>query len=333
MPAPVTSPLESSATSPGVGTPAAGLVPAPHRRGHGRQRRRGQPMDETRPRPRASGPPAPFPARARPPRVCRPVSPLARAPAPGRRNLRLSRPALDPRARGRRHSPRMWRLVPSGPRQPAPQGPPVESPTADAPRAATRRSGHGPLASGHVTGPQPGAEARGHTLLCVDASGFCPWPSVVRTSAPVGHPPLVQEWYTRDHLSAISASSPAATRDGAGQARPLPAEDVVACREQLRREVPGRLVILWDGAPMHRRRVVTACLAHGAAARLHVERLPADAPELNPGEGLWAHLQGVERRHVCCCDLPRLRRALREAVTRVRRKPRVIEGFFRGAKL
>jgi transcriptional regulator with XRE-family HTH domain len=70
-----------------------------------------------------------------------------------------------------------------------------------------------------------------------------------------------------------------------------------------------------------------------AAQRLHVERLPAYAPKLNPGEGLWGHLQGVERRHLCCFDLPHLRRELRDAVKRVRRKPRVIAGFFQGAKL
>ena len=30
----------------------------------------------------------------------------------------------------------------------------------------------------------------------------------MRTDAPVGHTPLLREWWTRDHLSAISALSP-----------------------------------------------------------------------------------------------------------------------------
>jgi transposase len=184
-----------------------------------------------------------------------------------------------------------------------------------------------------LAGHQQGAEAQGHTILCVAESGFYPLPSVVRTYAPVGHTPILQEWDTRDHLSAISAISPEARRSFACQARPLKSEDVVAFLEHLLREVPGRLVIIWDGAPIHRSRVVTAFLANGAAARLHVERLPAYAPELNPGEGLWAHVTGVELRHVCCFDLPHLRRELRDAVKQVRRKPRVSEGFFRGAKL
>jgi len=184
-----------------------------------------------------------------------------------------------------------------------------------------------------LAGHQKGAQAQQQTIFFVDESGFYPLPSVVRTYAPVGHTPILREWWTRDHLSAIGAISPQAKLYFACQDRPINSEDVVAFLEHLLREVAGRLVIIWDGAPIHRRHVVKAFLANGAAARLHVERLPAYAPELNPGEGLWAHLKGVELRNLGCFDLAHLRRELRDAVKRVRRKPRIIEGFFRGAKL
>ena len=117
------------------------------------------------------------------------------------------------------------------------------------------------------------------------------------------------------------------------QDRPLNADDVVGLLEHLRREVPGRLVIIWAGAPIHRRRTVRQLLTNGASQRLHLARLPAYAPELNPGEGLWQQLNGVERRHVGCFNLPHLRHELRDAGKRVRRKPRLIKSFFRGAKL
>jgi hypothetical protein len=64
----------------------------------------------------------------------------------------------------------------------------------------------------------------------------------------------------------------------------LNSADVVAFLEHLLREVPGRMVIIWDGAPIHRSHMIKAFLANGAAQRLHLERLPAYAPELNPGE-------------------------------------------------
>jgi transposase len=92
-------------------------------------------------------------------------------------------------------------------------------------------------------------------------------------------------------------------------------------------------VVIWDGAPIHRGQAIKDFLTNGAAQRLHVERLPAYAPELKPGEGLWAHLKGVELRHVCCFDIRHLRHELCDAVKPVRRKPRIIKGCFSAAKL
>jgi transposase len=184
-----------------------------------------------------------------------------------------------------------------------------------------------------VARDQKGAEAQQQTILFLDESGFYPLPSVVRTYAPVGQTPILREWCTRDHLSAISAISPEGKLYFHSQDRAIDSADIVMFLEHLLREVPGRMVIIWDGAPIHRSHMIKEFLANGAAQRLHLERLPAYAPELNPGEGLWQQLKGVELRNVCCFHLPQLRRELRDAVKRVRRKPYLIHGFFRGAKL
>src|SRR5581483_9188041 len=52
--------------------------------------------------------------------------------------------------------------------------------------------------------------------------------------------------------------------------------------------------VIWDGAPIHRAQVVKDFLAHGGAARIWLEQLPAYAPELNPDEGIWNCLKRVE---------------------------------------
>ena len=184
-----------------------------------------------------------------------------------------------------------------------------------------------------MAGPQKGAQEQQQRIFFIDESGFYPLPSVVRTHAPVGPTPILREWWTRDHLSAISALSPGGTLYVLSQDHALNSADVVAFLEHLWREVSGRLVMIWDGAPIHRSHAIKACLANGAAQRLHVERLPAYAPELNPGEGLWPQLTGVELRNVCCVDIPHLRGELRDAVKRVRRKPRILMGCFQGAGL
>jgi transposase len=180
---------------------------------------------------------------------------------------------------------------------------------------------------------QKGAEAQQQTTLFLDESGFYPLPSVARTYAPVGQTPLLREWCTRDHLSAISAISPEGQLYFQSQNCALDSSDVVAFLEHLLREVSGRMVLIWDGAPIHRSQVIKDFLANGAAQRLHLERLPAYAPELNPGESLWQQLKGVELRNVCCFNIPHLTHELRDAVKRVRRKVRLIKSFFQGAKL
>jgi transposase len=156
---------------------------------------------------------------------------------------------------------------------------------------------------------------------------------VVRTYAPVGQTPVLREWWTRDHLSAISAISPEGQLYFRSQDHAINSDDVVAFLEHLLREVPRQMVIIWDGAPIHRSQLIKEFLANGAAHRLHVERLPAYAPELNPGEGIWQQLKGVELRNLCCWHLPHLRHELRDAAKRVRRKPRIVQGCFKGAKL
>jgi transposase len=240
---------------------------------------------------------------------------------------------LDPHPDGRRDSGRMWHLLPPCPDQPCVPGHPVESATARTAGPSARRGGNRARARRDLAGHQTGAEAQQQTILLVDESGFYPLPSVVRTYAPVGQTPILREWYARDHLSAISAISPEGTRSCHSQDHAMNSADVVTFLEHLLREVPSRMVVIWDGAPIHRSHVVKACLANGASHRIHLEPLPAYAPELNPGEGLWQQLTGVERRHVCGLDIPHLRGELRDAVQRVRRTPRILKGCFQGAGL
>ena len=63
--------------------------------------------------------------------------------------------------------------------------------------------------------------------------------------------------------------------------------DVVSFLRHLLRHIPGKLLVLWDRAPIHCSKVVKKFLAQGAAKRIHLEQLPAYAPGLNPDEGIW----------------------------------------------
>ena len=163
----------------------------------------------------------------------------------------------------------------------------------------------------------------------MDQSGFYLLPAVVRTYAPVGQTPVLHEQLSRDHLSVISAISLEGKLYMMEQERAFKGEDVVRFLRRLLRQVPGKLLVIWDGSPIHRSRAVKDFLASGAASRVQLERLPGYAPDLNPDEGVWKHLKYVELKNLCCESLSELKVELRKAKERLRRKRDVILGCIR----
>jgi transposase len=169
----------------------------------------------------------------------------------------------------------------------------------------------------------------GRTIVFCDQSGFYLLPMVVRSYAPVGKTPILKEYLTRDHLSAMSGI----TLDGKlymkEQQRAFKGEDVVRFLKHLMRQIEGKLLIIWDGSPIHRGGAVKNFLASGAARRVQLEQLPGYAPDLNPDEGIWKHLKCVELKNLCCESLSELKIELRKAKERLRHKRDVILGCIR----
>jgi hypothetical protein len=129
-----------------------------------------------------------------------------------------------------------------------------------------------------VAFPQKGALNEGRTIVFADQSGFYLLPMVVRTYAPVGKTPVLKEKLTRDHLSAMSAI----TLDGklymTFQERAFKGEDAIRFLKHLVRQIPGKLLLIWDGSPINRGGAVKDFLASGTASRLQLEQLPGYAP-------------------------------------------------------
>ena len=99
----------------------------------------------------------------------------------------------------------------------------------------------------------------------------------------------------------------------------------------LKRHFRGRpVVLIWDGLGAHKSRRMTGYLAT-QQAWLHVERLPAYAPELNPVELLWGNLKRRELANLCPPDIGALRRPVRAGCGRIRRQPALAFAFLRHA--
>jgi transposase len=167
-------------------------------------------------------------------------------------------------------------------------------------------------------------------VVWVDEAAFYLLAGVVRTYAPRGHTPVLHVPLTRKHLSVISGITLTGQLLTGMQTHAFEGPDVVRFLQHLARHLHSKLLVIWDGAPIHYNTAITTFLA-GTAGQLAVEQLPGYAPDLNPDEGVWDHLKHVELRNVSCHDFQELRMAVGRAIARLRHKPEVIRGFIEHA--
>jgi len=180
--------------------------------------------------------------------------------------------------------------------------------------------------------PEKGAQRSGATIAFADEAAFYLLPGVVRTWARVGRTPVLKTPTRYGHLSVASAITTCGRLVTQVRDSTFHGEAIVGFLKHLLREIPGKVVLVWDGARIHHCAEVKAFLKADAARRLRLVRLPAYAPELNPDEGIWRWLKR-ELGNVCCRDFTELRYELRLAIQRLHRRPGIIRACFDKAGL
>lgn len=172
------------------------------------------------------------------------------------------------------------------------------------------------------------------TLVFIDESGFYLLPGIVKTYGPKGKTPVIDKWLSRDHLSVMAGFTPEGKLYTLGRPESLSSSHSVAFLEHLLRQTRTRLLVIWDGSPIHRWGAVREYLSGPGGKRVHVGALPGYAPDLSPwDQGGWHHLKHVEMRNLSCMDLEELHLELHLAIGRLRQKPRLIHSFFAAAGL
>lgn len=175
------------------------------------------------------------------------------------------------------------------------------------------------------------AVAEQRTLVWVDEAGFRLLPSRMRTYAPCGHTLCLRVPLTHDRLSVISGVTHTGRLFTWVRETAFDGPGIVRFLRHLLANITGAVTVIWDGLGIHRGHAVKQFLADGAAARLHLERLPSYAPDTNADEGVWRYLKRVELRNVCCRTRAELRTHLRLAIMRLRTKRAVLMSFIRHA--
>ena len=104
--------------------------------------------------------------------------------------------------------------------------------------------------------------------------------------------------------------------------------DAAEFLRHLLRHVEHKILLLWDGCPIHRSKEIKKFLDEENKGRIHMERMPSYSPELNPDEGVWQYMKCVLLKNVCCPDLKTLTKKVRGAIRTLRRRKSVILSFF-----
>jgi transposase len=177
------------------------------------------------------------------------------------------------------------------------------------------------------------------TLVFLDEAGFLLTPLVRRTLAPRGCTPILPAWQRHDRISAISCVTLAANADQPELYFELlpaglnvQAEDIVAFLQELRRQLPGPLTMVWDRHTIHSRsRLVQAWLA--GQGDVVLEDLPGYAPALNPDEMVWAWLKYGRLANLSVRDVTELRDHLTTELEWAAFDRELLAGFFNHASL
>jgi hypothetical protein len=106
---------------------------------------------------------------------------------------------------------------------------------------------------------------------------------------------------------------------------------VVSFLKNLLKELPGRVIIVWDRSVSHRSKKVQALRTNNP--RLHCSFLPPYAPELNPVEYVWSYTKMNPLANVTAMDVAELATGTRRSVRSIQKKQRLLRSFIRASGL
>lgn len=182
-----------------------------------------------------------------------------------------------------------------------------------------------------MAGNKKKARQQRRMIVFIDESGLSTRPTRVRTWALRGQTPLLQETFNWKSLSIIGGLALLRFYFQIHKGS-IKGPQVVEFLQHLQRHIPGKILILWDGASIHRSALVRDYLA-SIKGRIVVERLPAYAPELNPVEYMWGHLKTHEIANLLVTHAWELSMEATAALRKMRRRPSIITACYAQAEL
>jgi transposase len=166
--------------------------------------------------------------------------------------------------------------------------------------------------------------------MFIDETGFSFRAKTGATWAPRGQPPVLRRVSKRRELSTVIGLTLSGRIYKRHFEHAICGDDVVVTLRHFQHHIPGPLIIIWDRLNAHRAAVVKEYVR--AHPEIEVHWLPPYAPDLNPEEGCHGNVK-QHLRNALPTGLIRLRAGVDRGFARLRRRPDLILGFFRHAKL
>ena len=174
--------------------------------------------------------------------------------------------------------------------------------------------------------------------MLIDESGFFLNPLVRRTRAPKGQTPILPSWGRhRDKVSVAAAVSvsPGGRHLGlywhADPKSYVTAETMVKFLRDLLRHLRGKVIVIWEGGSSHKGPLIRELCAR--CPRLHLERLPAYAPDLNPVEQVWSYLKHARLANFVPKHVQHLDEVVRSQLHALAQAPALLKQLWKGSKL
>lgn len=178
---------------------------------------------------------------------------------------------------------------------------------------------------------------RGH-LVFIDECGFMLAPIVRRTWAPRGRTPVIKVAEPHGRISVIGALTISPARSNFGFHFHLLSDNanfhgkfIVEFLEMIRCRIRRPIIVIWDQIPIHQSHPVEHYLQ--CHPDVHVEPFPPYAPELNPVDYVWAYIKYGRLANFCPSSLIELRERVTAELSRVKKRPDLLNSFFRATGL
>lgn len=194
------------------------------------------------------------------------------------------------------------------------------------------------METGNLGRTKKKAKAQRAWIVFLDESGISQKPSVRRTWAPRGKTPVLRHPFNWKKLSICSVVGYRwdgklsqlyfrIVADSFNDVKLI--EFLIQLHRAFGRK---KLILVWDGLPSHRSRVMSAYLAD-QHSWLSVVRLPAYAPDLNPVECIWSSIKGKELANLCADNLQGMVDGVRDGFERVHSQQTLLHSFLNHAGL